>query len=52
MKSIVLVHGISSDGEWQDIVEPVLKDFFPVKKVRYREFRRLGEVAPAVRTVV
>ncbi|MBI4480963.1 MAG: hypothetical protein HY651_13165 [Acidobacteria bacterium] len=42
MKSLLSVHGISTDGPWQDQIEDVFKPHFRYYKIRYRHYRRLG----------
>ena len=42
MRQVLLVHGINSNGDWQDAVEHVLDPHFEVFKIRYWQYRWLG----------
>ena len=42
MRQVLLVHGINSNGDWQDAVEHVLDPHFEVVKIRYWQYRWLG----------
>ena len=41
-KPVLLIHGIQTEGHWQDEIEPALKWFFRPVHIRYSEFRYLG----------
>lgn len=41
-KIVFTIHGINSDGEWQDHVQRILEPHFRCVPLRYRHFRRLG----------
>jgi len=41
-KPVLLVHGIQSDGAWQEEIEPVLRRFFRPVPVKYGHFRKAG----------
>jgi hypothetical protein len=41
---VVLIHGISSRGDWQDQVAAVFDPMFVCARVRYREYHALGAV--------
>lgn len=39
---VITVHGINSDGEWQDLVEPILEPHCHCEPIRYRAYRCFG----------
>lgn len=41
-KIVVTVHGINSEGEWQDTLDPVLSPHFIHIPIKYDEYRFLG----------
>jgi pimeloyl-ACP methyl ester carboxylesterase len=42
MRQVLLVHGINSNGGWQDAVGHVLEPHFEVAKIRYWQYRWFG----------
>jgi pimeloyl-ACP methyl ester carboxylesterase len=42
VKKVVTVHGINTDGEWQNKVEGVLKPHFECVHIKYPHYRHLG----------
>jgi pimeloyl-ACP methyl ester carboxylesterase len=42
MRQVLLVHGINSNGDWQNAVGQVLAPHFEVVKIRYWQYRWLG----------
>ena len=42
MRHVLLVHGINSNGDWQDDVARVLRPHFEPVKIKYRHYRWLG----------
>jgi pimeloyl-ACP methyl ester carboxylesterase len=43
-RTVVTVHGINSDGDWQGRVKSVLEPHFRCETVRYYDYRRRGEL--------
>jgi pimeloyl-ACP methyl ester carboxylesterase len=43
-KHVVTVHGIDTDGSWQDRVEAVLTPHFECVKIRHEDYRRFGAI--------
>lgn len=42
MRHVLTVHGISTRGEWQQTIVPILAPFFDSKAIRYRHYRWFG----------
>jgi pimeloyl-ACP methyl ester carboxylesterase len=47
-KSMLLIHGINSNGEWYATFTPLLGDFFSVHEVRYPQYVKLGPLKLAL----
>jgi len=46
-QKVVTIHGISSDGAWQDEVAKILEPHFDCVSIRYPQYRRLAPIKVA-----
>lgn len=44
MERVVTVHGISSEGAWQEMVRFLLYPFYDCSSIKYKQYQRLGAV--------
>jgi len=44
MERVVTVHGVSSDGPWQEMLRFLLYPFFECTSIKYRHYRRFGAI--------